>query len=225
MNNTAKAIVTGMMFTLTAVWASAQSLRVWADDMTLKADGNSVTRLRVSMTDDGTPYSGFQMAIEVPKGIHIAQRTSGRELMNDATLDPCRFEGLAHVLGTNMPSATLIKVGCIDLMGNREFYRDDAGHNPVEHLFDLGLVADKSMEDGKYTLRFWDCKMIHADASYDESPEFTATLTIVDGVPSSVDVTRQGEQDKGDTYDLGGRKVQEPTHRQIYVRKGRKVAR
>ena len=170
-------------------------------------------------------YSGFQMAIEVPQGIHIAQKASGRKLVNDASLDPYRFEGLNHTLSVNMPTETLIKLGCIDLTGNQDFYRDDADHNIVEHLLSIGLTADKSMEDGDYVLKFSDCKMIHGDATYNEVPDFTATLTIVGGVPSSIKATRQEENGTEDTYDLAGRKIKKPTHKQVYVRKGKKIAR
>ncbi len=223
--NKIKAIATGMMLTLSAVCASAQGLKVWAKGMTLTADGSSVAYMSVNMTDADELYSGFQMTIEVPKGIHIAMKMSGRDKVNDATLDPYRFEGLSHTLSVNMPTETLIKLGCIDLTANRNFYRDDAEHNIVEHLLSIGLTADKSMEDGDYVLKFSDCKMIHGDATYNEVPDFTTTLTIMGGVPSSIRATRQEERGMEETYDLAGRKVKEPAHRQIYVRKGKKMVR
>mgnify|MGYP004624373225 FL=1 len=223
--NKIKAITTGMMLTLSTVWASAQNLKVWAESMTLTANGSSVAYMKVNMTDTDEVYSGFQMAIEVPQGIHIAQKASGRKLVNDASLDPYRFEGLNHTLSVNMPTETLIKLGCIDLTGNQDFYRDDADHNIVEHLLSIGLTADKSMKDGDYVLKFSDCKMIHGDATYNEVPDFTATLTIVGGVPSSIKATRQKENGTEDTYDLAGRKIKKPTHKQVYVRKGKKIAR
>ena len=58
-----------------------------------------------------------------------------------------------------------------------------------------------------------------------EVPDCTATLTLMGGVPSSTRTTHQEGQDMGDTYDQAGRKVKEPVRRQVYVRKGKKMAR
>lgn len=224
MNKTRK-IFAVLALTLSAVWAQAQSLSVWADDVTVTADGKSVAYLYVNMTDANELYSGFQMAIDVPEGIHIAQKVSGRNTVNDATLNKYRFEGLSHTLSVNMPSATLIKVGGIDLTANNDFFRDDAEGNIVENLFAIGLTADNTMEDGNYTLKFSDVKMIHGDATYNAPDDFTATLTIVGGIPTSIKMAGADQQTADDYYDLTGKKVKETTGKQLYIKKGKKVVK
>lgn len=149
-----------LLLALFGVRAQAQSLRVWMDNMNVVADGQTVTYMTVYMTDPDNLYSGFQMGITVPEGISIHQVKSGRVMVDDAKLNECRFEGLAHSLTINMPNSTTIKVGCADLGQNAEFYRDDADGNIVEELFTVGLVASPEMVNGEYTVEMWDVEMI-----------------------------------------------------------------
>lgn len=59
-----------MLALLTAVQASAQTetLKVWMDDVTMTADGQTVTRLYV-MENDVVDYTAFSLSLIVPKGV------------------------------------------------------------------------------------------------------------------------------------------------------------
>ena len=73
-----------MLALLTAVQASAQTetLKVWMDDVTMTADGKTVTRLYV-MENDVVDYTAFSLSLIVPKAVTIAKVKSGRKTVND----------------------------------------------------------------------------------------------------------------------------------------------
>lgn len=184
-----------LMLALFGMHAQAQSLRVWMDDMTMVADGQTVTYMTVYMTDPDDLYSGFQMGITVPEGISINQVKSGRVMVNDAKLNADRFDGLGHSLITNMPNSKTIKLGCMDTSQNAEFYNDDADGNIVEELFTIGLVASPEMINGEYTVEMWDLEMIHKDATgvKPSNTNLTAKMTVTGG---------QNANDKEVLYEL-----------------------
>ena len=175
-----KRIFFSLWLALFGVQAQAQNLKVWVGDAVMLADGETVTTLTVCQTDPtDNQYVAFQMKMNVPKGIHIAQKKQGRVYVDDLTLNAERFEGLGHSLSGNMPDETTIVLSCAD-MSNAAFYPDDAEGNTVEELFTIGLIADNTMTNGVYTISLSGVDFIHSDGS-SNSPEddvnFKLTVT------------------------------------------------
>lgn len=175
-----KRIIFSLWLALLGVQVQAQSLRVWVGDAVMVADGETVTPLTVYQTDPtDNQYVAFQMKMNVPQGIHIAQKKQGRVYVDDLTLNAERFEGLGHSLSGNMPDETTIVLSCVD-MSNVAFYPDDAEGNIVEELFTIGLIADNTMTNGVYTISLSGVDFIHSDGS-SNSPEddvnFQLTVT------------------------------------------------
>lgn len=171
-----------LLLALVGVQAGAQNLKVWVNDVAVKADGTTVTTVTVCQTDPtDDQYVGFQMKMNVPEGIHIAQKKSGRVYVDDLTLNANRFEGLGHSLSGNMPDATTIVLSCVD-MSNAPFYPDDADGNTVEELFTIGLVAENAAINGEYTVTLSGVDFIHSNGSSNSPTEDVSfRLTITDG--------------------------------------------
>lgn len=174
------------MLALFGVRAVAQTatLRVWADDMTMTADGQTVTRLTVYETD-AVDYSAFNMAFILPKGVSVAKVKKGRVYVDDVELNADRFEGLDHSIAVNMPDETTLKVMCYS-NSLSEIYPDDADGNTVEELFSIGLVADPSTMNGEYEVRIVDCAFTPAEGHASELTEtVTFNMTVTGGTDGS----------------------------------------
>lgn len=131
----------------------SETLRVWMDDITLTADGETITKLTV-YENDVQDYASFNMSFQVPAGVRIAQVSAGRgKWKNDVELSERATE--SHTITANQPSETLIKVSCISMEGEN-LYPDDEGGNPLDELFTIGLVADPTTLNGTYTVTLGD---------------------------------------------------------------------
>ena len=172
-----------LLLALFGVRAQAQSPRVWMDDMSIVADGQTATYMTVYMTDPDSLYVGFQMGITVPEGISIHQVKSGRVMVNDAKLNEYRFEGLGHSLIVSMADSKTIKVACADMAQGEKFYRDDADGNIVEELFTIGLVASPEMVNGEYTMEMWGVEMFCKNTTAEKpvNTNLTAKMTVTGG--------------------------------------------
>ena len=85
--------IAALLLALVGVQAGAQNLKVWVNDVAVKADGTTVTSVTVCQTDPtDDQYVGFQMKMNVPEGVHIAQKKSGRVYVDDLTLNANRFD-------------------------------------------------------------------------------------------------------------------------------------
>ncbi|MGN0221336.1 MAG: hypothetical protein ACI4BA_04355 [Prevotella sp.] len=143
------------LLALTAVRANAQStLEVWMDQtQEVTADGTTVTYLTFYQKDPNVNYIAFNMAITVPKGIHINQKKVGRDYVNDIELSVRATT--THTISCNMPDENTIKI--ISTSSElQEFYPDDEDGNLYDPLFSIGLVGDASMYNGKYPIEMWD---------------------------------------------------------------------
>ena len=171
------------MLVFAAARLMAQDFKFWMSNPTLTADGQTVTYLHIYQTDaNNKQYWNFQVEITLPEGIHIAKKRSGREYVNDATLNEDRFDGLPHVLGVNMPDATTFKALCGNSASKQPYYNDDIDGNIVEELFRVGLVADPEMKNGEYTITMYKAILVDTDVNdYRIEEPVTATLTITGG--------------------------------------------
>lgn len=126
-----------------------ESLRVWMDDITLTADGQTATRLTVYENDSERDYTAFNMSLVVPDGITVAQVKKGRNWVNSIELSVRAAE--THTISCNMPEGTLIKIMCSSTQ-NDNFYPDDEDGNLVDELFTIDLIASHEMMNGTYTV-------------------------------------------------------------------------
>lgn len=170
-----------MLALLTAVQASAQTetLKVWMDDVTMTADGQTVTRLYV-MENDVVDYTAFSLSLIVPKGVTIAKVKSGRITVNDIRLTERLND---HTISCNMLSdGRTIKIISSSL-SNSNFYHDDVDGNVMDSIFSIGLVADPDMVHGNYSIEINDCKFVLQDATASQPLEaVTASMKVTGGV-------------------------------------------
>ena len=170
-----------MLALLTAVQASAQTetLKVWMDDVTMTADGKTVTRLYV-MENDVVDYTAFSLSLIVPKGVTIAKVKSGRNTVNDIRLTERLND---HTISCNMLSdGRTIKI-ISSSPSNSNFYPDDVDGNVMDSIFSIGLVADPAMVNGNYTIEIKDCKFVLQDATASQPQEaVTASMKVTGGV-------------------------------------------
>ena len=170
-----------MLALLTAVHASAQTetLKVWMDDVTMTADGQTVTRLYV-MENDVVDYTAFSLSLIVPKGVTIAKVKSGRNTVNDIRLTERLND---HTISCNMLSdGRTIKI-ISSSPSNSNFYPDDVDGNVMDSIFSIGLVADPAMVNGNYTIEIKDCKFVLQDATASQPQEaVTASMKVTGGV-------------------------------------------
>ena len=170
-----------MLALLTVVQASAQTetLKVWMDDVTMTADGKTVTRLYV-MENDVVDYTAFSLSLIVPKGVTIAKVKSGRNTVNDIRLTE-RIND--HTISCNMLSdGRTIKI-ISSSPSNSNFYPDDVDGNVMDSIFSIGLVADPAMVNGNYTIEIKDCKFVLQDATASQPQEaVTASMKVTGGV-------------------------------------------
>lgn len=170
-----------MLALLTAVQGSAQTetLKVWMDDVTMTADGKTVTRLYV-MENDVVDYTAFSLSLIVPKGVTIAKVKSGRNTVNDIRLTERLND---HTISCNMLSdGRTIKI-ISSSPSNSNFYPDDVDGNVMDSIFSIGLVADPAMVNGNYTIEIKDCKFVLQDATASQPQEaVTASMKVTGGV-------------------------------------------
>lgn len=143
------------LLALLQVRANAQTtLEVWMDQtMEVTADGTTVTYLTFYQKDPNINYIAFNMAITVPKGIHIHQKKVGRDYVNDIELSIRATT--THTIACNMPDENTIKI--ISTSSElQEFYPDDEDGNLYDPLFTIGLVGDATMYNGTYPIEMWD---------------------------------------------------------------------
>lgn len=181
MNNIIKKTGVLILLLLSVGIAHAFDLKVWMSSPTLVADGKTVTYLTIYQTDSEELYSDMNMQINVPEGIHIAQKKSGRNYVNDITANVDRFDGTEIGIACNMPDATSIRVITTNATKNT-WYRDDADGNIVEELFTIGLIADNEMVNGNYEITLSSVKFVKLDATANVPNEVVkATMSITGG--------------------------------------------
>lgn len=198
-----------------------ENLRVWADPITLIADGTTITKMFVCQSSD-VNYSAFNMAFIVPEGIKIAQVKQGRKTVDDIHLTE---RGNDHDISCGQPDPTTIKVISWS-MSLAEYYPDDEEGNPLDELFYIGLTASDDMEAGEYQVQILDIKFVmeSADAHILPQEPLYTTFTVVKPSTGITEVCVEEAENDGTWHDLLGRQVRGNLSPGIYVRNGHKVA-
>ena len=128
---------------------STTALRVWMDDISVTADGQTATRLTVYENDEDRNYEAFNLSLIVPDGITVAQVKKGRDWVNAIELS--ERATATHSISCNMPDATTIKIICSSTQ-NDALYPDDEDGKPMDELFTIDLIANPAMMNGAYTI-------------------------------------------------------------------------
>lgn len=182
-----KAFLLAVGLALAGGQASAQniqteSLRVWMDDITLTADGQTATRLTVYENDPERDYTAFNMSLVVPDGITVAKVKKGRVYVNSIELSERAAE--THTISCNMPEGTLIKIMCSSTQ-NDNLYPDDEDGKPLDELFTIDLIADPQMMNGVYKVTtegvVFGYNKDNVVTGYEPDPLPTFELTITGG--------------------------------------------
>lgn len=202
----------------------SETLKVWADPISIVADGSTISTLTIC-ENDTCNYTAFNMAFIVPEGITIAKVKAGRDWVEDCKLT--ERASSTHVITCGQPNATTIKV-ISDSSTLADFYPDDEEGNPMDELFTIGLIASKDMKPGEYQVQILDVKFVleNADAFVLPSEPLYTTITVKASTSGIEDAEVVREDDSW--YDLSGRPVNvEPTTGRptpgIYIHAGVKV--
>lgn len=142
------------LYSAQAIARTDNTLEVWMDkDVTLTADGTTVTKLTVYEKNPNVDYTSFNMTISVPKGVRINKVKSGRDYKNDIELS---VRANDHTIACNMPEEGMIKIISFSQQ-LLPYYPDDEDGNVYYPMFTIGLVADPSAYNGDYTIELSDC--------------------------------------------------------------------
>lgn len=203
----------------------SETLKVWADPITIVADGKTISTLTIC-EHDTYDYTAFNMAFIVPEGITIAKVKVGRDWVDD-----CKLTARAsstHVITCGQPNPTTIKV-ISDSSTLANFYPDDEDGNPMDELFTIGLLASDKMEPGEYQVQILDVKFVleNADAFVLPHEPLYTTITVQPGPSTGVEDVAV-PVDEGPWFDLLGRPAQVDANTGrpvpgIYIHDGRKV--
>lgn len=187
-----KRILLACLLCMFAVLGSTASdkLKLWMNNPVMVADGKTVTYLTIFQTDAEDEYWNFEVHINLPAGIHIAQRKEGRKMVDDVTLNPDRFEGMPHTIGVNMPDATSFVAICTNMSSKDTYYNDDAEGNIVEELFTVGLIADEGMTNGKYDIEISTAKFVRPDVTGHTLTNCAASvMTVTGGIDNGKEIS------------------------------------
>lgn len=233
MNNMKKIIATFLLLTTLSLKSMAQtegtgavieseSLKVWFDNITLVADGKTITKITVYESDIYN-YTAYNMAFTVPVGIKVAMVKKGRETVPDITMS--ERAASTHSIAVGQPEPNLVKVLTFSSQLD-ELYPDDVDGNPMEELYTLGFTADPEMENGNYEVEMWDIKFVlpNTDACVPKENSYKGIFTITGGKTTSIDEVEKDEENSDEIYyDMLGRPVGTNPMPGIYVRSGQKV--
>ena len=201
---------------------TSETLQVWMEDVTLNADGETITYVTV-YEHDNLNYTAFNMSLIVPKGVKIATVKAGRGTRNAIDLSVRAAE--THSISGNMPDETHIKIICTSSQ-NDEFYPDDEAGNPVDEIFKIGLIAENSTVNGIYNITTEGVDFVLKPgtsdvASYSPATSPTFQLTITGGQDESSIEALTTEDSNSDRYDLSGRRTT-AAHKGVFIQEGRK---
>lgn len=160
--------------------AQRETVKVWADDIALTADGQTITYLTVYEHSDEHDYTSFSMSLKVPKGVKIGKVKSGRNWVNAISLSQRATD--THTIACDMPDDS-VSINIMSFsMQNDDFYPDDEDGNPMDELFTIGLVGDPSLCNGTYAVEIAEAtfaRVVGDDVvgGYSESVYFQMTVT------------------------------------------------
>ena len=186
------------------------NLKVTLSDITL-VPGGDAAYLTVSEECEGGTYAAFQMVMHFPKGIEVNKVKSGRKEVDDVALNAVRFDGLTHSISLGTPEVEdgfLLKVACIDLTSNDNFYNDDINGKKVTELLKVGLKANSTAAFGDFKVLVDQIKFIKKNSDADvPSGEVSFTVSIPD--PAGIENVSL-DNTPAEFYTIDGKKLQEP---------------
>lgn len=197
----------------------SETLKVWADPISIEANGSSITKLTVYESDVRN-YSAFNMVITVPEGISIAQVQQGREWVNDIFLT--ERAASTHSIACNMlDDNKTIKIISYSHQLD-EYHSDNMNGEPMDALFTIGLIASPDMSVGTYSCEISNVKFVetNSDASIlvEEPVIFTLTVDLV----NSLDDVCSPDNSYEELFDIQGRRIVGETNQNIVISYGKK---
>lgn len=200
-------------------------LRVWAEfPQEIKADGESVFYIKVFQhDDDDLDYTAFNMEFVLPEGFRVNRVRNGRDMIDDIKMSDRAHS--THSISCNLKDGYDLRIIATS-SENANLYKDDVDGNPLDELFSVGLVAEKTLATGEYKVSMEGIKFCHrnADARIPAADPTVYTIKVVNPGTTGVDKVEADTLDPEDCYDLQGRKIDPAkAHGVIVVSKGRKV--
>lgn len=199
----------------------SETLKVWYEIPTIIADGVTVNYIKVFQSDEGAPYSAFNMHFIFPAGLHVNKVKEGRDMVNDI-----KFSDRAsstHTISCNMPDDHTLKI-IGDSSMNDDLYSTDLNDEPLAHLFTVGLIADPDMPVGEHEIYLDGIKFVYktGNACVPANEPIYGTIK-VESPKSAIDEISVEEIDNADCFDIMGRKVDvRKAKGTIVITKGRK---
>ncbi len=199
---------------------SSESLHVWVDNVTLIADGTTVTHMTLYENDPTLNYSNFNMQLTIPKGVTVAKVKQGRETVDDIFYTDRGTSN--HVIKCNIleDGVTLKIIGYS--AGGEELFNDDENGTPLDALFTIGLIASPDTQPGVYTVAMSDVKFAYGmgDACVPMEEPIYSEMTIEDKTTGVEEIAVDNDVNY---YDLYGRNVGKDCMPGIYIRNGKKI--
>ena len=214
-----------MMFaaiTVSAKTTPSETLKVWIDDFTITANGETVAYLKVYESDI-VDYTAFNMTFQVPVGLKIHKVKQGREMVDDITLS--ERAAATHTISCALWSdGTTLRVISTSTK-NDDFYPDDEDGNPLNLLYTIGLTADPDMANGSYTIEMTGIKFVLAngDACVLPDDHVYGTVTVTGSTTTGLEEEVTVDEIDSPCSDVLGRIVHNPAPGTIVIYKNRKV--
>ncbi|MCM1452688.1 MAG: hypothetical protein NC102_10555 [Clostridium sp.] len=201
----------------------SETLKVWLDDVTLTADGKTVTHMTLYMNDPAHTYSAFNMEFTIPKGVTVATVKKGRETVDDIFYTDRGTS--SHMIACNiLPDGVTLKVIGYSMTAE-DLFNDDIDGNPLDALFTIGLIASPETENGEHKIPMEGVKFVYnpGDACLPMEEPIFSTMTIQGGTSGIDEIHEDVNGEDADCYDMLGRNMGKNPEPGLYIRKGKKI--
>lgn len=211
-----KKLILFFTFIITALQALAlydvtvtDRLRVWAEfPDPIIADGVTVNYIKVYQhDDDDLSYSAFNLEFILPEGFRINQVKQGRDKVDDIFFS--ERATTTHLISCNIVDGVDLRI-IGDSSQNSDLYNDDIDGNPLDELFTIGLIAEKTMLPGSYEVRMEGIKFCHsnADARVPEADPAYYTIHVTNNdIETGIQEISADNLDPDNCFDLLGNRV------------------
>lgn len=183
-------------------------LHVWAEfPDPMIADGVTVNYIKIFQhDDDDLDYTAFNLEIILPEGFSLNKVRQGRDWVNDIKYSDRATS--THVLTCGIVDGVDLRI-IGDSNENADLYKDDIDGNPLDYLFEVGLLGSPEIKTGSYTAQLKGIKFVHsnADARIPEEDPVDYTINIVSSGDTGISDVNADSQKAVDCFDLLGRRV------------------
>lgn len=183
-------------------------LHVWAEfPDPMIADGETVNYIKIFQhDDDDLDYTAFNLEIILPEGFSLNKIRQGRDWVNDIKYSERATS--THVLTCNIVDGVDLRI-IGDSNENADLYKDDLDGNPLDYLFEVGLIGSPEMQTGTYTAKLEGIKFVHsnADARIPEEDPVLYTINVQSTGVTGISDVNADSSTTVEYFDLLGRRV------------------